>query len=82
MKHDLTADELLDVNTQCRRYVGKPVDQCDHDDLMRVRAGLAVDIAFLKIVRTEKCLDVERIHERARRRGRGVGITDDPTPGH
>lgn len=82
MKHDLTADELLDVNAQCRRYVGKSVEQCDHDDLLRVRAGLAVDIAFLKIARDEKCLDVERILERARRRGRGVGITDDQRGGH
>lgn len=68
MMHELSADELIDVNDQCRRYVGKSLEHCDRDDLNRVHAALTVEAAFLRIVRAETVRDMETILARARRR--------------
>lgn len=67
MMHDLTPDELLDANDRCRQYAGKALDQCTVEDFDRVRAGLATEVAFLKIMRDEALLDIRSIEESARR---------------
>ncbi|MFX4286281.1 hypothetical protein ACQBJO_12895 [Janibacter sp. G349] len=71
MMHDLTPDELLDANERCRQYAGKPLDECTPDDIVRVRAGLAVELKFHTIMRDEALHEISEIVARARARRRG-----------
>lgn len=71
MMHDLTPDELLDANERCRQYAGKPLDECTPDDIVRVRAGLAVELKFLTIMRDQAMHELTETVARIRRRREG-----------
>ena len=73
IRERFTADELVDANERCRQYAGKPLDQCDTDDITRVRAGLATEKAFLTIMRDQALHDAEQVIERARQRAAREG---------
>lgn len=71
MMHDLTPDELLDANERCRQYAGKALDECTPDDIVRVRAGLAVELTFLTIMRDQAMHELTETVARIRRRREG-----------
>lgn len=67
----MTADELMDANARCRQYAGKALEDCTRDDIVRVRAGLAIELKFLKIMRDQELHEIRQIIDNARRRGEG-----------
>lgn len=70
-QYDLTTDELMDANARCRQYAGKPLDECTPDDIVRVRAGLAIEVKFLTIMRDQELHEIRQIIDNARRRVQG-----------